>query len=200
MKIIFLDIDGVLAVCHGVRDCYGSLFHEEYTQNLKRIIDETEAKIVISSSWRKSSLTVMKEMWWDRNMPGEVIDVTPSLYLGKGVSFYNDYLEQHPTPKTFSYSIPRGSEIEYWLKNFAGFQRINWSKERQREYLDKSDVKNYVILDDDSDFLYSQREHFVQCSLQSDTDAIEGYGLTKSASDKAIKILNSSIIDLYYNG
>ena len=48
--------------------------------NLKRIIDETDAKIVISSSWRHSGLQKMLDMWEFRNLPGEVIGVTPDLY------------------------------------------------------------------------------------------------------------------------
>lgn len=199
MKVIFLDIDGVLNVISKTRDEYGSEFHLDFVENLKNIIGSTDAKIVISSTWRKSSLTIMKEMWVKRGLPGEVIDTTPSLYCGKGVYFYNEYPYQHPTPKVNNYSIPRGCEIEYWLTNFGGFQRINWSKEHQLEYLDKSKVKNYVILDDDSDMLYSQYEHFVKCSNQwKEPDAVEGYGLTKIAAYKAISILNSNIIDLYY--
>lgn len=50
MKIIFLDIDGVLNVIGQGRDEYGQIFHKHFENNLKRIIDETDAKIVISSS------------------------------------------------------------------------------------------------------------------------------------------------------
>ncbi len=197
-KIIFLDHDGVIAVNHREYDDYGSHFHPEFVENLKRIIDATGAKIVCSSSWRKSGLKIIQEMWAKRGLPGEVIDTTPSLYLKKGVVFYNDYLEQDPTPKTFDYSMPRGCEIEYWLEFFGNFRRINWDKDTQQEYLDKANVKNFIMLDDDSDFLYSQREHYIRCSNQTCPDAIEGYGLTKDVADKAIEILNKSIIELYY--
>jgi hypothetical protein len=199
MKIIFLDIDGVLAVMHQDRDDYGSFFHEEFVTNLKSIIDQTDAKIVISSSWRHSGLKIIQEMWAKRNLPGEVIDSTPGIYGHKStVQFYNDYLQQHPTPKTHSVGIPRGIEIEYWLKLIGNFTRINWSKDSQIEYINNSKVKNYVILDDDSDMLLCQYEHFVKTSNQTSPDAIQGYGLTKSAADMAIKILNTPIIDLYY--
>jgi hypothetical protein len=199
MKIIFLDIDGVLAVMHKERDDYGSFFHEEFVTNLKSIIDQTDAKIVISSSWRHSGLKIIQEMWAKRNLPGEVIDSTPGIYGHKStVQFYNDYLQQHPTPKTHSVGIPRGIEIEYWLKLIGNFTRINWSKDSQIEYINNSKVKNYVILDDDSDMLLCQYEHFVKTSNQTSPDAIQGYGLTKSAADMAIKILNTPIIDLYY--
>ncbi len=195
MKIIFLDIDGVLALMHREQDKYGSLFHEQFVANLKRIIDETGAKIVISSTWRHSGLTELKEMWTKRNLPGEVIDVTPQISADK-IYFFDD-----KTPHAnYNSSLPRGIEIHWWLKEIGKFQRINWSKEEQLKFLDKAIVKNYVILDDDSDMLYSDKEHFVKCSCRSnEPDALDaGYGLTSKAANEAIKILNSNLIELYY--
>ena len=102
MKIIFLDIDGVLNVMLHDRDKYGSLFHPQFVYNLKRIIDKTEAKIVISSSWRMSGLETMQNMWKDRDLPGEVIDITPDGWnLYKRGLVHRDY--------------DRGHEIEHWL-------------------------------------------------------------------------------------
>ena len=40
MKVIFLDIDGVLNVGYPGHDDYGRLFHPEFVDNLKRIVDE----------------------------------------------------------------------------------------------------------------------------------------------------------------
>jgi hypothetical protein len=80
MKVIFLDIDGVLNVIPQGHDAFGGIFHSDFVENLKRIIDETGAKIVISSSWRHSGLQKMLDMWEFRNLPGEVIGVTPDLY------------------------------------------------------------------------------------------------------------------------
>jgi hypothetical protein len=201
MKVIFLDIDGVLNLNRKERDDYGQLFHDQFVENLDLIIKSTDAKIVISSTWRYSGLEIMKEMWTKRNLPGEVIDTTPCIYEDKSmVRFFNGYKEQHPTPKTFGVDIPRGIEIDYWLSNIGKFQRITWDIERQQEYLDKALVKNYVILDDDSDMLLSQAEHFVKCSGNNmSKGSIEGYGLTPDRANKAIEILNSSIIDLYYD-
>lgn len=93
-RIILLDIDGVLNVNFPSHDEYGRCFHPNFIDNLKYIIDETGAKIVISSTWRFSGLVIMKEMWEKRNLPGEVIDITPHIDICK-----------------------RGEEIEYWLKN-----------------------------------------------------------------------------------
>lgn len=49
-KIIFLDIDGVLNVIPQGFDDFGGIFHKNFEDNLKHIIEETNAKIVISST------------------------------------------------------------------------------------------------------------------------------------------------------
>ena len=98
MKIIFLDIDGVLNVIPQGRDEFGSLFHKHFEDNLKFIIEKTNAKIVISSTWRMSGLDVMQEMWNKRNLAGEIIDVTPMLS-----QVYD--------------RVKRGHEIDFWIKD-----------------------------------------------------------------------------------
>lgn len=187
MKVIFLDIDGVL----NSEDWYKKRFEEvdkalissmhpfyEFdpllVQNLNRIVKETGAKVVVSSTWRKKrSVEELQEILEKVGFEGEVIDKTP--YFG-GIG-------------GFGYTVPRGCEIEWWVEN-QGYRRINWSKERLQEEMQKSKVKNYVILDDDSDMLFSQREHFVQTSWKS--------GLDASSVERAIRILKSSPEDLYY--
>lgn len=136
MKVLFLDIDGVLnsfdnmyalgAVSYhngpNDRDKYGHTFDERCVRWLRVLIKETNAKIVISSAWRIAGLEVMKKMWEDRNLPGEVIDITPESYD------IND--------------DSRGREIQMWL--------------------DKNEVESYCILDDDPDMLPEQMKYFVQ--------------------------------------
>lgn len=196
MKIIFLDIDGVLALMHKKHDEYGSLFHEEFVNNLKTIIDKTGAKIVVSSSWRKSGLIEMKNLWKYRNLPGEIIDTTPSLYIqrGGGICFWNDKLNETPTPEIDGYSIPRGCEIEYWLKD-KGYYETPWCEKTQKEYCEKSGIQSYCIIDDDSDMLFNQSNRFVKTSGNMDhEDMLDmGYGLTKKCAELAIKILNSEL-------
>jgi hypothetical protein len=163
MKIIFLDIDGVLNVIPQGRDKYGVIFHSEFIENLKEIIDKTNAKIVISSSWRSDGLDVFKNMWKYRNYPGDVIDITP-------ISYFNENLESDP-----NIEIIRGHEIKYWLNNT------------------KHEIENYVILDDDDDMLQEQLDHYVKTADNPDhLDCIDiGYGLTKLCAEKAIQILNN---------
>lgn len=105
-KIIFLDFDGVLNTEHYQdllqyqgkpwQDEYGAFFDPKAVKQLKRIIDATDADIVVESSWKYLGLDAMKELWEVRNLPGTIIDITPSL-LGKN----------------------KGVEIASWLSKYA---------------------------------------------------------------------------------
>ena len=194
MKVIFLDIDGVLNCEMWYRRRFEELDRTEETGNypfyefdpilidrLNKIIDNTGAKVVVSSTWRLGrSVTELQELLDRVGFIGEVIDTTPH-FIANGTD--ND-------DNRIAYTIPRGCEIEWWLKEKGKFQRINWSIERQKEYLEKALVKNYVILDDDSDMLYNQREHFIKTS--------QYWGLSEADVKTAIKILNSDVTEIYY--
>ena len=89
MKIIFLDFDGVMDTSYydhilskegkPGNDEYGAVFDPYCIQNLKRIIEETEADIVVSSSWKyMMSYQDFLNMWKDRELPGFITDVTPN--------------------------------------------------------------------------------------------------------------------------
>lgn len=97
MKVIFLDIDGVLNVGFNGKDEYGHLFYPEFVDNLARIVRETGAKIVISSTWRKAGLDVMREMWQKRNLPSGVFGITavlPDRIRGNEIDVSIDYINQ----------------------------------------------------------------------------------------------------------
>jgi hypothetical protein len=194
MKIIFLDIDGVLnhenwykkrqQLKNGLdqkewSDHYPFYeFDPESVERLNKIIDQTGALVVVSSTWRHGRRIEDLQEILDRvGFKGKVIDTTPSLNARIGL-------------ESAGYTVPRGCEIDWWLKS-KKFQRINWSKDKQLEFLEKSEVQNYVILDDDSDMLYPQREHFVQTTWKD--------GLNDKHTDKCIEILNKTLVDLYYN-
>jgi hypothetical protein len=89
MKIIFLDFDGVMDTSYydhilskegkPGNDEYGAIFDPYCIRNLKRIIEETEADIVVSSSWKyMMSYQDFLNMWKDRGLPGFITDVTPN--------------------------------------------------------------------------------------------------------------------------
>jgi len=87
MYIIFLDIDGVLYSSNHYKwlktkgkrnkDKYGFLFDPKCVKNFNDIIRKTDAKIVISSSWRSGGLKTMQDCFSDRGVKGEIIGLTP---------------------------------------------------------------------------------------------------------------------------
>lgn len=195
MKIIFLDIDGVLNSndWYMYRQCKivsGDIpsgdvtkkypfyeFDPKAIARLNKIIVQTNAKIIVSSTWRLGRRAEdLQEILTSVGCIGEVIGTTPSM-RGTSINGEKD-----------SYTIPRGCEID-WTLNKYGFSRVNWSEKYQDEVIEKAEIKNYVILDDDSDMLYDQIEHFINC------DSL--YGLTDEDADKSIKILNKTVQELY---
>jgi len=103
-KVIFLDFDGVLNTeyCQNLlyhegkalQDEYGSYFDPETVEQPKRIIDATQADIVVESSWKYIGIEAMQEMWEDREMPGRVIDITPTVGYNKGMEI-ESWLSDH---------------------------------------------------------------------------------------------------------
>jgi len=96
MKILFLDFDGVMDTAYydmvltraGQAPCdqYGVKFDPACVACLKQIIDETDARIVVTSTWK----TMMRfpeflAMWRGRDLPGTVIDTTPNKAGVRGV-------------------------------------------------------------------------------------------------------------------
>ena len=142
-KILFLDIDGVLNTKwwytqmdrNTPRDKYGYAFDPRAVANLKKIVEETGADIVMSSSWKSMGLSQMKEMWSVRNLPGNIIDITPD-YLSE--SLLNSDLNNDEV------LYERGCEIKGWLS------------------LHKDEAIHYAILDDMDDILPEQQQRFVQ--------------------------------------
>jgi hypothetical protein len=126
MLVIFLDIDGVLntesfvgcafqvqeilnknkitniSLNDIIRDQYGLLFDPLSVKSLEIIIKNTGAKLVISSTWRHSGIEIMQEMWKIRNLPGEVVDITPTL-------------RNTEDKRPFKERCDRGHEIKKWL-------------------------------------------------------------------------------------
>lgn len=192
MKIIFLDIDGVLNCENAYRagECQYQEWvwedgrrghHQKFCSWSKELLNkltlETGAKVVISSTWRNSGIEFMKKVWELEEMEGEIIGITPNF-----------------SGKIKGYTVPRGCEINWYLKNDLGFNHINWCLETQKEYMDKSGVDNYIIIDDDSDMLYGQRNHFVHIPPSPRNKD----GFNKVYFNEALKKLNKTVIELNY--
>lgn len=125
MKLIFLDIDGVLNFT-GCRDKIGDIYfvNDNRVKLLKEIIDRTNAKVVLSSTWRTG--------WKDREEKRNTQDAEDFTKLEEKLKEYGISL--------FSYTPVlknrhRGSEIHKWLEQ--------WTKELS--------VESFIILDDDTD-------------------------------------------------
>lgn len=142
MKIIFLDIDGVLNSQifyteksqnqrHKEREL-GADIDERCVRYLNDLIEKTGAKVVVSSTWRNAGLQYCKEQLEAKGFRGEIIDITP-VY-------------------TENYCV-RGNEIYAWIQE---------NSEMLCGSPVGADFKEYVILDDDSDMLYWQRNNYIQ--------------------------------------
>ena len=175
MKVLFLDIDGVLnsenwfayriycvknnmvnILMNFVDTDDRNIKHkltmldDRAIANLNRIVEETGCKVVLSSSWRSS---IESENIFTQNLlklkgfKYEFYDVTPRLWFS-------------------DFSIRRGEEIKFWL-----------DKESE-----KHEIESFVILDDDSDMLPEQMNNFIHVDGQ--------VGLTDKDVFRAIEILN----------
>lgn len=138
MRILFLDVDGVLNSRDFLRQsrdrACGANSHIERSLSqldptavrlVSDFVDAQDLRVVISSSWRRlHTLTELNGLLtaagWEAALP---IDVTFELMSGH-----------------------RGDEIALWLS-------------------EHSEVTNHVILDDDADFLESQ--HLVRTSMET---------------------------------
>lgn len=109
-SIIFLDFDGVLnteqyqarLAVDGKpnKDAWGPLFDPRAVENLRKIIETTDAAIVISSSWRYiHRLGSLRMMWEIRELPGEILDTLPcgAAYISRGEDI-ECWLNQHGQP------------------------------------------------------------------------------------------------------
>lgn len=126
MKVIFLDIDGVMNNLESLRSPRTKVASSEHSYSaahpscvaaLNRVTAATDAKIVISSTWRGIGLEVLFEVLHAWGVRGMIVGRTPDLAR-----------EQNSI-----WGAPeRGAEIRQWLDAHA-------------------DVESFVILDDGDD-------------------------------------------------
>ena len=146
-KIIFLDFDGVLNTEHyqGLlqyqgkpwQDEYGAFFDPNAVKQMKRIIDATGADIVVESSWKYLGLDTMNELWEVRNLPGKIIDITPS-------SVSDEHLLDVDL-----------ENIDTAILHCKGLEISSWLSEKGQSNT------RYVIIDDEYVVLESQSSNFI---------------------------------------
>lgn len=168
-KILFLDIDGVLnsgdnmvslhtnrqiGLIDDVRDEFGYFFDDRCVRHLRWVEHETKCKFVISSTWRKDGLEVMQNLWTKRNLPGEVIDITPTRVSQYVINMYGIINDEGD----------RGFEIQEWL------EENNWDK--------------YCIADDDGDMLNHQMGQFVKVNNKVGLDYFSAMKIINVLNDE----------------
>lgn len=136
MKIIFLDIDGVVNCMHTKQKLRGIIFVDpRKIQLIKNIVDATGARIVLTSTWRFGWHDIEEHI----NSPNASDFISLRDEFNKiGLDFF-DKTER-------SDDGYRGKEISKWLENHP-------------------EVTNYVVIDDDTD-IKPHGLNFVQTSWQ----------------------------------
>ena len=102
MRVIFLDIDGVLNHWDYLRtdECQSSdnmsgpgYLDGACVQRLNTLIEKTGAKVVVSSTWRKShTVDSLQQTLEEKGFGGEIIDFTTTRDLGKRADQIWDWL------------------------------------------------------------------------------------------------------------
>lgn len=158
-KIIFLDIDGVLNSAHNWPE---NLLSQSLTDNLKRIVDKTGAKIVLSSSW--------KNFFSD--------DLIPLNKLGHTLveHFTHNNLTIHaktPSPSG-NYAMERGFEIKTYLQHHPCDSYVVIDDEIFPDFKNTIDMSKFIRTKSGTMLTKAKHE-----------------GLTLNLANKAISILNS---------
>ena len=139
MKVIFLDVDGVLNHDHTKETIEGfSFVSDEQLLLLKKLVDNTGAKLVLSSTWRRG--------WYCKEYISEpdasdrqdirLFDALCGKLHEVGLELL-DYTDDFGL---------RGTEIEAWIQNWSG-----------------EPIESFVILDDMDDLeMAPYEDHLVQ--------------------------------------
>lgn len=102
MKVIFLDIDGVLNCQKSNSNCGGLIgIDSKKVKVLRQIVEETDAKIVLCSSWKT---------FWDNNKDDQN---ELANYLDRKLKRENLFI----LDKTIDKGSNRGEGIANWLQN-----------------------------------------------------------------------------------
>lgn len=162
-KYIFLDIDGVLNSEHTWDQQYASTISDQYLKNLRTIVEKTDAKLVLSSSWRVYFGEYTKE-------PRNIF----AIHLVTALAKHNLKLHDMTPFIKGNFSNECGLEIKTY---------IDQHKITDYVVIDDEDFSDYK--------LHLDMSKFIQTNFGDETTTIENEGLNEKIAEKAIKILNN---------
>jgi hypothetical protein len=116
LKVIFLDVDGVLNSRGKWAGCdlanltdSGTRIDPLAVARLKRIVDATDAKIVVSSTWRLNHFDDLRiYLWLHDGLRNRVIGATPDHHGQPRGSEIQEWLDSHPGGAVWSFVILDG--------------------------------------------------------------------------------------------
>ena len=182
MKVIFLDIDGVLNSENHAKELFElkdanpekyydtwDLPYEGTLKPLKKIVEATGAIIVLSSTWRFRRIPLLNKIFKPYGF--QIVDKTCNgVYLktveelGFDITQCYSVYEYSNGQSSAKYTTDRGAEIAEWLSRHP-------------------DVESFVILDDDvADIDQYYKKNHVWTDFYN-------WGLTEEKADDAISIL-----------
>lgn len=174
-KFVFLDFDGVITT---VRSSWR--FDLEKVMMIQRLCDETGARVVVTSSWRRRTVQEMIDTCieaWAGGVGGIAHSINDVPQWITDIAGVTDRAYSHIKKDGGVYYMPRGLEIRWWIDN-----NVKNADGKYNEYNEYGKDYRYVILDDDTDMLLEQQSVFVQ------TDSLNG--VSEDDIDKCISILN----------
>ena len=134
MKVLFLDIDGVLSKCL-YPNCHGNVQYKKI-KILKKIIDKTNCKIVLSSYWRTNEILYKNISKKLSKYDLKIMDKTPIYGSNKRADEIYDWLKDHPSVKKYA--------IVDDIEQFYDFQKKYFVKTNPKKGLTKNDAKEII--------------------------------------------------------
>lgn len=103
LKVIFLDIDGVMNAYPMLIGEFGcDYIHDPMVKTLARIIRETDAMICLSSSWRFGAVHIVKEKLEEFGIADRLIGMTRLVDDNPRAENIQNWLDANPEVTTFA--------------------------------------------------------------------------------------------------
>ena len=144
MKIIFLDVDGVLNNANYIKKCYRKNGHKPMSmycvpfgpynlKNLAKLVRKTKANIVLTSTWRldKEHIAVLKARLAEYGL--RIYDMTDNINMIRGV------------------------EIKEWLKSHRDIENYVVIDDEEYDLSNFIDNKHLVIVDSNYGLTFGDR-------------------------------------------